>query len=681
MRFLISIATVAAAVLVSPGTAVAAEDTRPVVSSDVYRDPAYEPDLAYNVGVPGLFALQARIADAAAFVWRTSDGQSGEIPAGAGGSARLTITPRRAGVQTLTVHTVDDNGDSHAEYGYEFLVDNGPVVTRDPAGVVYLGSSPTFHLTPRTSGVTEYRIWPRTYNGERPEQAVTVPARADGTAQTSWYLDDDNLSALLVQSRDSDGDLSVTRTAWVSVDEAAPRLTRTGGGDLVTPATFTARTGMPGVVAYDVTFNGDSTTRRSFTPAADGSATFDFTPARTGVNWLTVTASNGQGLTTAPTEETWGVIDFPRVTSTDFPLGVTGASGRKATGTFQVTARRPGTTAFEWRVGPGDWATQPARADGSATITWTPASIGGHTLHIRSVSTDGTRSTQSNENFTVAVVNARLNAVTPTTVTVGAKRTLTVTGMYLHPLDVFEVTPAGQAPIPATVRSVDPDGYWAEIEADFATVPAGRASVIVKPYGGTLHDSLTDALTVAPLPALKVTKAPAVTGTVKVGQTVKTTVGTWSPAATTVRYQWKANGAAISGATGSSYRIGAAVAGKRLTVTVTASRAGNSTTSATSAATGVVAKAAAPKATKKPKVSGAAKVGRTVTAANGTWSPAATSYVYEWRLNGKVIKGAAKRTLKLTAAMRGKRLTVTVVAKRAGHLDGRAISAAVTVRR
>ncbi|PZG13393.1 hypothetical protein C1I95_23800 [Micromonospora craterilacus] len=114
---------------------------------------------------------------------------------------------------------------------------------------------------------------------------------------------------------------------------------------------------------------------------------------------------------------------------------------------------------------------------------------------------------------------------------------------------------------------------------------------------------------------------------------------------------------------------------------MTASRTGNTAASATSASTGAVAKGSAPKATKKPKITGTAKVGRTVKLSVGTWSPSATSYKYEWRLNGKIIKGATGKSLKLKSSMRNKRITVTVIAKRTGHLDGRATSASVLVRR
>ncbi|RIV29815.1 FlgD immunoglobulin-like domain containing protein [Micromonospora radicis] len=185
-----------------------------------------------------------------------------------------------------------------------------------------------------------------------------------------------------------------------------------------------------------------------------------------------------------------------------------------------------------------------------------------------------------------------------------------------------------------------------------------------------------------PPPAkLKATKAPSISGTLAVGSTVKAVPGTWSPAATSYAYQWSANGTAIKGATAASLKLTASLVGKRLTVKVTAKRSGHPSGVATSAASAKVAKGKAPKATKKPSISGTPKVGRTVKALVGAWSPKANSYRYEWRLNGKLIKGATGKTLKLTSSMRNKKLTVTVIARRSGHVDGKATSKSVTVRR
>ena len=189
------------------------------------------------------------------------------------------------------------------------------------------------------------------------------------------------------------------------------------------------------------------------------------------------------------------------------------------------------------------------------------------------------------------------------------------------------------------------------------------------------------AITGAPFAALKATKAPSISGTLRVGATVKANPGTWTPTATSYAYQWYANGVAIKGATAQSLKISAGLAGKRLTVQVTAKLVAHPSGTATSPASAKIAKAAAPKATKRPAISGTPKVGRTVKVSAGTWSPKADLLPYEWRLNGKVIKGATGKSLKLKSSWRGKKITVTVIARKAGHLDGKSTSKAVVVRR
>jgi hypothetical protein len=67
--------------------------------------------------------------------------------------------------------------------------------------------------------------------------------------------------------------------------------------------------------------------------------------------------------------------------------------------------------------------------------------------------------------------------------------------------------------------------------------------------------------------------APKITGTAKVGKTLKVKVGAWSPKAK-YSYQWYANGKAIKKATKSSLKLKKAQKGKKITVAVTAKKAG-----------------------------------------------------------------------------------------------------------
>jgi hypothetical protein len=85
------------------------------------------------------------------------------------------------------------------------------------------------------------------------------------------------------------------------------------------------------------------------------------------------------------------------------------------------------------------------------------------------------------------------------------------------------------------------------------------------------------------------------------------------------------------------------------------------------------------KATTAPAVTGTARVGYRLTAAHGTWSPAATSYTYRWKRNGTSVTGATSSTYVLVKADRGQKITVTVTAHRYAWTNGSATTKPVTV--
>ncbi|MCL2779916.1 MAG: hypothetical protein FWD74_00175 [Actinomycetia bacterium] len=162
--------------------------------------------------------------------------------------------------------------------------------------------------------------------------------------------------------------------------------------------------------------------------------------------------------------------------------------------------------------------------------------------------------------------------------------------------------------------------------------------------------------------------APTVAGVARVG--VRLTVaspGKWSSAAGQLAYsyQWYAGGVAVAGATGSGFTPGAAQAGKALSVKVTASAAGYASAAKSSAATGAVAKGALVRKA-RPALTGTVRVGGTLKVTTGVWSPSATVRV-QWYAGGKAVKDATKANLKLTAAMRGKAVTVRLTATRPGY--------------
>ena len=76
--------------------------------------------------------------------------------------------------------------------------------------------------------------------------------------------------------------------------------------------------------------------------------------------------------------------------------------------------------------------------------------------------------------------------------------------------------------------------------------------------------------------------APKVSGAFKKGATLKASKGVWKPGATIVKYRWYRNGEAISKATKAKYKLTSKDRGKYISVTVTLSRSGYATASATS---------------------------------------------------------------------------------------------------
>jgi Bacterial Ig-like domain (group 3) len=169
-------------------------------------------------------------------------------------------------------------------------------------------------------------------------------------------------------------------------------------------------------------------------------------------------------------------------------------------------------------------------------------------------------------------------------------------------------------------------------------------------------------------------KTPTITGTARVGKQVTcnepTTLGE------AASFVWKLN--AKKAGTGRTFTLPGSAAKRSVTCTVTVTVSGGTPSSATSAAK-KVAVGAVLKAKKRPTLSGAHKAGKKESVAHGKWSPAATSYSYQWLVGGKEIKGATKASLILKATERGKLITCRVKAHRAGYATGTATTKGVKV--
>lgn len=179
------------------------------------------------------------------------------------------------------------------------------------------------------------------------------------------------------------------------------------------------------------------------------------------------------------------------------------------------------------------------------------------------------------------------------------------------------------------------------------------------------------------VPKLKLkTAKPKITGTAKVGKTLTAKKGKWT-SSTSVSYQWYRNGKKISGATKATYKLKAADSGKKISVKATGKKTGYTTASKTSGKTKAVAKGTLSAA--KPKISGSAKVGKTLKVKTGKWPPSSTKVSYQWKRNGKKISGAKKSSCKVKAADKGKRISVTVTGKASGYKSKSVTSSSTAV--
>jgi hypothetical protein len=203
----------------------------------------------------------------------------------------------------------------------------------------------------------------------------------------------------------------------------------------------------------------------------------------------------------------------------------------------------------------------------------------------------------------------------------------------------FSSTDDGQKPIIAE--------FW----DDVATLELATS---VEATNATTHSGIDAEVVIAK--KFTTTPTPTISGTAKVGSTLTAKAGTWKPAGATLAYTWRAGSTTVSNAT--TYAVTPEDLGTKITVSVTGTQDGFAPVTKTSKSTATVVKGSITSVT--PKFTGTAKVGATLTAVTGTWKPAATTLTYQWLRTGKAIAGATESTYVLTAADRGKKISLKV---------------------
>jgi surface antigen len=179
--------------------------------------------------------------------------------------------------------------------------------------------------------------------------------------------------------------------------------------------------------------------------------------------------------------------------------------------------------------------------------------------------------------------------------------------------------------------------------------------------------SVVSAATTAVLPGvLRNSVAPSISGPAQVDATLSASPGTWTPVPDALSYQWTADGATIDGATGPTLVEDAALVGKRVTVTVTASRPGFTDVSVTSPGTGPVAPGSFT-VTRTASLSGSPRLGQILDLDEGALSPAGSDVTVQWLRGGVPVPGAEASTYQLTEEDLGHRMSARVSVARPGY--------------
>ena len=179
----------------------------------------------------------------------------------------------------------------------------------------------------------------------------------------------------------------------------------------------------------------------------------------------------------------------------------------------------------------------------------------------------------------------------------------------------------------------------------FATKLKSRVTSSAYNYGSVSYYKLNSKYTYVAIATLGYSETPvnlltvgkaSIAGKVAIGSKLSAKMA--AKPAVSYDFVWKAGGEQIGGNTGSITITDPSYVGKKISVTITASRSGYTTVTKT--ATSAAALVEGTFKGKAPALSGKRVVGSTITIATPTWGPAGTAYAYSWLRNGKTIAGA-----------------------------------------
>jgi hypothetical protein len=393
-------------------------------------------------------------------------------------------------------------------------------------------------------------------------------------------------------------------------------------------------------------------------------------PGATDYSYLPVPADQGHLLTATVTASLAG---FPDATITTAPLDLRNhfvvvtppaISGTATVGqTLSVTdgtyTPTPDTVAYQWfrQTDAGD----PVAIAGatSATYVLTAAAFGDK------VSAQVTASASGYDDSVVTttplgdVAAGPLTTATPTiTGTASVGNLLTADAGTWGPGSVSFVYQwvSGSTDIPGATSST-----YTPVAGDAGAILSVR---VTGSETGYASNSVASAPTSVG-PGTLTTVTPTVSGSAIVGSTLTAAPGTWGPGSVALTYQWINGSTDIAGATSSTYVIVPGDLAAALSVRVTGTETGYTTTSETSIPTGSVAAGAM--TTTTPTISGTLTVGSTLTASTTPWGPGTVALAYQWVNGSSDISGATAATYQLVGADLGANISVRVTGTEVGY--------------
>ncbi len=217
--------------------------------------------------------------------------------------------------------------------------------------------------------------------------------------------------------------------------------------------------------------------------------------------------------------------------------------------------------------------------------------------------------------------------------------------------------------VPRAAPAVDGSPSWDGAFGPGTTLRTGRLTVV---FGEQAERATVTVTREGRYDAAFEGGAPRVVGTVRVGGTARVAYDAISPEPTTHGVQWYLDGEPVRGATGPTFRLGRDDLHARLSVRLRADRDRYVPIDRTSAGVRVAAGVfSAP----RPVVRGSLRVGTRASVSIGTWTPRSTYTAVQWYADGRALRRADDRTLLVTKALRGKRLSVRVRGTRVAYQD------------